>query len=237
MPDDGTEFRISAVYGFVRARQLEGTFPGDAATGVWPITVLRIGYGGAFCQMMSGHSRILSHGPRPPNHRVLRMSRSGCSRFRDHHAVFLGVLISSSWSYGTVTKSRSATRTTMFLLLSLKVRRASSCFHLASANLTPLNAVSSATLRLITTSNIRTTENDFFMCLFSLSRVQEAPARTSSPKGAPAWAPLFHHQIRTLSQFRRDCDVEASRIKVVVATRARTRGEVNDVSRCHVYGQ
>src|SRR5438552_17915810 len=125
----------------------------------------------------------------------------------------------------------------MFLLLSLKVRRASSCFHLASANLTPLNAVSSATLRLITTSNIRTTENDFFMCLFSLSRVQEAPARTSSPKGAPAWAPLFHHPIRTLSQFRRDCDVEASGIKVVLAIWSRTHGHVDDVSRCHVYGQ
>jgi len=63
MPDDGTEFRISALYGFVRARPLEGTFPGDAATGVWPITALRIGYGGAFCQMMSGHSRLsmISH--------------------------------------------------------------------------------------------------------------------------------------------------------------------------------
>src|SRR5207245_9600334 len=149
MPDDGTEFRISAVYGFVRARQLEGTFPGDAATGVWPITVLRIGYGGAFCQMMSGHSRILSHGPRPPNHRVLRMSRSGCSRFRDHHAVFLGVLISSSWSYGTVTKSRSATLTTMFLLLSLNVRRSSFLFPFASANLNPLNAGSFATLGML----------------------------------------------------------------------------------------
>lgn len=36
---------ISRRYGFVRSRQLEGTFPGDAKTGVWPITVWRIGYG------------------------------------------------------------------------------------------------------------------------------------------------------------------------------------------------
>jgi GNAT superfamily N-acetyltransferase len=33
------------LYAFVRARQLEGTFPGDALTGVWPITAMRIGYG------------------------------------------------------------------------------------------------------------------------------------------------------------------------------------------------
>lgn len=32
-------------YGFVRARQLEGTFPGDKQTGVWPITGRRISYG------------------------------------------------------------------------------------------------------------------------------------------------------------------------------------------------
>ena len=31
-------FRMSARYGFVRARQLEGTFPGDKHTGTWPIT-------------------------------------------------------------------------------------------------------------------------------------------------------------------------------------------------------
>jgi GNAT superfamily N-acetyltransferase len=38
-------YRISVRYGFVRSRQLEGTFPGDKETGVWPITSLRVGYG------------------------------------------------------------------------------------------------------------------------------------------------------------------------------------------------
>lgn len=33
---------FSPQYNFVRGRQLEGTFPGDAATGIWPITSLRI---------------------------------------------------------------------------------------------------------------------------------------------------------------------------------------------------
>jgi GNAT superfamily N-acetyltransferase len=35
-------YRPSRMYGFVRSRQLEGTFPGDPAVGVWPITELRI---------------------------------------------------------------------------------------------------------------------------------------------------------------------------------------------------
>jgi hypothetical protein len=35
----------SRLYGFVRARQLEGTFPGDRGTGVWPITAWRIRWG------------------------------------------------------------------------------------------------------------------------------------------------------------------------------------------------
>lgn len=38
-------FRISVLYSFVRSRQLEGTFPGDPETGVWPITAMRIGFG------------------------------------------------------------------------------------------------------------------------------------------------------------------------------------------------
>jgi GNAT superfamily N-acetyltransferase len=33
------------MYGFLRARQLEGTLPGERETGVWPITGSRIGYG------------------------------------------------------------------------------------------------------------------------------------------------------------------------------------------------
>jgi GNAT superfamily N-acetyltransferase len=36
---------FSRMYNFVRARQLEGTFPGDALTGVWPITSLRVARG------------------------------------------------------------------------------------------------------------------------------------------------------------------------------------------------
>ena len=32
-------------YGYVRARQLEGTYPGDRTTGTWPITAKRIGWG------------------------------------------------------------------------------------------------------------------------------------------------------------------------------------------------
>jgi GNAT superfamily N-acetyltransferase len=37
--------RISTMYGFVRGRQLQGTFPGEPSAGVWPITALRIGFG------------------------------------------------------------------------------------------------------------------------------------------------------------------------------------------------
>jgi GNAT superfamily N-acetyltransferase len=33
------------MYGFVRGRQLDGTYPGEPATGVWPITGLRVGFG------------------------------------------------------------------------------------------------------------------------------------------------------------------------------------------------
>lgn len=35
----------SALYGYVRGRQLEGTFPGDKRTGCWPITAFRVGKG------------------------------------------------------------------------------------------------------------------------------------------------------------------------------------------------
>jgi GNAT superfamily N-acetyltransferase len=35
----------SSLYQYVRGRQLEGTFPGDKQTGVWPINSYRIGYG------------------------------------------------------------------------------------------------------------------------------------------------------------------------------------------------
>src|SRR5438105_3214317 len=38
-------YRMSVRYGFVRSRQLEGTFPGDKETGAWPITSLRVSYG------------------------------------------------------------------------------------------------------------------------------------------------------------------------------------------------
>jgi hypothetical protein len=40
-----SSLRPSLRYGFVRGRQLEGTFPGDGQTGVWPITGHRVSYG------------------------------------------------------------------------------------------------------------------------------------------------------------------------------------------------
>lgn len=36
---------ISTMYRFVRGRQLEGTFPGEPSTGIWPITGWRVGFG------------------------------------------------------------------------------------------------------------------------------------------------------------------------------------------------
>ena len=39
------DFNQSVMYNFVRSRQLEGTFPGDPATGTWPITSLRVNRG------------------------------------------------------------------------------------------------------------------------------------------------------------------------------------------------
>src|SRR5258708_23323962 len=36
---------FSAQCGFIRGRQLEGTYPGDAKTGIWPITSNRVGRG------------------------------------------------------------------------------------------------------------------------------------------------------------------------------------------------
>ena len=35
-------YRSSVLYAFVRGRQLEGTYPGDRSTGIWPITDARI---------------------------------------------------------------------------------------------------------------------------------------------------------------------------------------------------
>lgn len=39
------EFEPSGMYTFVRGRQLEGTFPGDPCTGIWPITAFRVNRG------------------------------------------------------------------------------------------------------------------------------------------------------------------------------------------------
>lgn len=36
---------FSAQYAYIRGRQLEGTFPGDRWTGIWVVTVMRIGHG------------------------------------------------------------------------------------------------------------------------------------------------------------------------------------------------
>lgn len=37
--------QFNQLYGFVRGRQLDGTFPGDRSTGVWPITAYRVLHG------------------------------------------------------------------------------------------------------------------------------------------------------------------------------------------------
>ena len=39
------EIFLSAQYAYIRGRQLEGTFPGDRWTGIWGVTVMRIGHG------------------------------------------------------------------------------------------------------------------------------------------------------------------------------------------------
>jgi ribosomal protein S18 acetylase RimI-like enzyme len=39
---------FSAQYAYIRGRQLEGTFPGDRRTGIWVVTVMRIGHGWGF---------------------------------------------------------------------------------------------------------------------------------------------------------------------------------------------
>jgi GNAT superfamily N-acetyltransferase len=43
--DPSPGIRISRRYGFVRARQLEGTFPGSPATGIWPVSAHRVDKG------------------------------------------------------------------------------------------------------------------------------------------------------------------------------------------------
>jgi GNAT superfamily N-acetyltransferase len=59
--------RISIMYGFVRGRQLEGTFPGEPSTGVWPITALRVGFGwGSLPEELWPKSRGQWPPPEPP---------------------------------------------------------------------------------------------------------------------------------------------------------------------------
>jgi hypothetical protein len=41
---------FSAQYPYSRGRQLEGTFPGDRWTGIWVVTVMRIGHGWGYVQ-------------------------------------------------------------------------------------------------------------------------------------------------------------------------------------------
>lgn len=45
VPSNVKQPNFSAQYIFIRGRQLEGTYPGDAKTGIWPITAHRIGRG------------------------------------------------------------------------------------------------------------------------------------------------------------------------------------------------
>jgi hypothetical protein len=49
-----SEVQFSRLYGFVRSRQLDGTFPGDAGTGVWPITACRTERGWGWFQRTTG---------------------------------------------------------------------------------------------------------------------------------------------------------------------------------------
>jgi len=69
MREWGQDFQLNRLYGFVRARQLEGTFPGDPETGVWPITFMRIGYGWGFIPEEAWpHTRATwPPNPEPPN--------------------------------------------------------------------------------------------------------------------------------------------------------------------------
>jgi hypothetical protein len=43
-------FPFTTIHGFIRSRQLEGTFPGDRGTGIWPsgCPILRAAKGGIF---------------------------------------------------------------------------------------------------------------------------------------------------------------------------------------------
>jgi GNAT superfamily N-acetyltransferase len=42
---DNNGFSLSALYNYVRGRQLEGTYSSDPSVGIWPITSLRVSYG------------------------------------------------------------------------------------------------------------------------------------------------------------------------------------------------
>ena len=77
-----TSFRPSLQYGFVRGRQLEGTFPGDRQTGVWPITGHRVSYGWGGRRKKTGPIlRPVLFGLRL-NPQVLILSRKNIASFR-----------------------------------------------------------------------------------------------------------------------------------------------------------
>jgi hypothetical protein len=59
-------FIMSALYSFVRARQLEGTFPGGPQTGVWPITGMRICYGWGYVPESAWPEAALTGWPPSP---------------------------------------------------------------------------------------------------------------------------------------------------------------------------
>ena len=66
------------MYGFVRSRQLEGTFPGDAKTGIWPITCWRIGYGGESFVPRIGPMQRTADSGLLPNRRAWIALQKGC---------------------------------------------------------------------------------------------------------------------------------------------------------------
>src|SRR5437899_9566355 len=100
-----------------------------------------------------------------------------------------------------VTASRSATRTTIFLLLSLKIMLASACFPFASANFT-LKVVSSARLRLTTARVVRKAKTIFLACL--LPRLHRPFTKELLPVRFISVSPPFHRTIHFRDRHWRD---------------------------------
>lgn len=103
---------LSSQYGFVRARQLEGTYPGDAETGVWLITSMRVqcGWGNvteADCpRIMSGKTWPPVEPPgldakakalRTPNYQRVRSASECCVMLAYQFPVAAAFEITGQW--------------------------------------------------------------------------------------------------------------------------------------------